>query len=347
MGELASERIAVVGHFYGDSFAENIHRALLEMGARSFALDPRTAATRRPSKSAGIRRAAQYAEDLASRSAGLRRVSDRRIVEELEKAEPDLVISTNGYLFPDQVERWRERTHRAPWVLWYPDALSNLGPQRCFDAPWDRLFFKDQHLVDLLASHTSLPVHHLPEACLPSRHRTYEPATEEERSRYGCEVALAGNNYPYRVRVLERLAVESLRLYGHAPSRWSPPAIRSAFTGEYVTDRSKFLAFTEAKVLLNTLHYAEIRSANARLFEATGCGAFVITHANAGVRELYETGREVVAVDSAHELGEAIRHYLNADDERRQIAVRGQRRAHRDHTYQQRLRALIRLTRDG
>lgn len=345
--EAILERIVVVGHFYADSFAENIHRALGEMGVRSSAIDTRIAATRRPSHSTLLPKVIQYTEELATRSAGLRRISDRRIEGMLERAEPELVISTNGYLFPDQLERWRNRTPGARWALWYPDHLANLGAQRCFEAPWDRLFFKDPYLVDRLASHTSLPVHHLPEACLPSRHRTYEPATNEEHSRYECDVALAGNNYPYQGRILESLPPEALRLYGNAPSRWSAPAIRSAFTGEYVTDRSKFLAFTESKIVVNTLHYAEIRSANTRLFEATGCGAFVITHANAGVRALYEAGREVVAVDSAKELREAIQHYLGSDDERRQIASAGQRRAHRDHTYEKRLRSLVSSTRDG
>ena len=198
--------------------------------------------------------------------------------------------------------------------------------------------------MERLASYTSLPVHHLPEACLPSRHRTYSRQTVEERARYQCDIAVAGNNYPYRVRILESLDVESLKLYGNAPSRWAPRAIRSAFTGEYVTDRAKFLAFTEAKVLLNTLHYSEISSANARLFEATGCGAFVITHLNQGVRDLYELGTEVVGVDSTRELREALGHYLNAHDERYEIAQAGQRRAHRDHTYQQRLSVLMDLT---
>lgn len=346
MPEALPERVVVLGHLYSDSFAENIGRALSEMGVRSTAIDNRVAALRqdRPGR---FRKIVQTSEAMANRSSRVRRLTGSRIEHMLERAEPGLVISTDGYIFPDQLERWRQRAPHARWALWYPDHLANLGSQRCFEAPWDRLFFKDPYLVDRLASHTNLPVQHLPEACLPSRHRTYAPATAQERSRYGCDVALVGNNYPYQSRVLETISPGTLRLYGNPPSPWSHPDVRSAFSGEYVTDRPKFLAFTGAKIVLNTLHYAEIGSANARLFEATACGGFVVTHSNRGVRGLYEAGKEVVAVDSTAELREAVRHYLGADDERSRIADAGQRRAHRDHTYAQRLLMLMRSTCDG
>ncbi len=93
--------------------------------------------------------------------------------------------------------------------------------------------------------------------------------------------------------------------------------------------------------MLNTLHYAEVRSANARLFEAAGYGAFVITHSNPGVREVFEPGEEVVAVESLTELRDAIAYYLGAEDERSRIAEAGQRRAHSEHTYGHRLQTIM------
>lgn len=344
---MRSKKVAVVGHFYADSFAENIHLALQEMGIVSAPVDTRVAASRRPASSTMLPKIIKYGEEMLTRSARLRALADRTIEQSLEEAEPDLVISTNGYLFPDQLERWRVRTPNARWALWYPDHLANLGAQRCFEAPWDRLFFKDAYLVDHLTSYTAIPAGYLPEASLPSRHRTYEAPTEEERRKYGCDATLVGNNYPYQGRVLEALPPIKLKLYGNPPSRWSSPAVRSAFTGEYVIGRPKFLAFTQAKIVVNSLHYAEIQSANTRLFEATACGAFVLTRSTLGVLELYQDGDEVVTFDSAHRLREAVLHYLNADEERARIASAGQRRAHQEHTYEIRLRALISSTLDG
>lgn len=336
--------VAVVGHFHSDSFAENIYLSLTEMGHRSVAIETRRAPGKGVSRSLAILKPLRMGEDLALRSRCVRALADHRVESQLEAAEPDLVISTNGYLYPDQLERWRSRTPAARWALWYPDHLANLGAQRCLEAPWDTLFFKDPYLVERLSAFTTLRVHVLPEACLPSRHRTYEHVSREERTRYACDVALGGNLYPYRVRVLETLPPLSLKLYGNPPGYLAPERIRRAYTGEYVTGRAKFLAYTQASIVLNTLHYAEVDSANARLFEAAGCGAFIISHRTPGVTAAFSAGEELVAVDSAEEMNEAIVQYLKSPQDRRAMAAAAQHRAHTEHTYERRLRTLMELT---
>lgn len=335
-------RVAVLGPLHPDSFAENIARALGEMGVDATAIDPRSRLTRGSFRPTAFRHSVRAIEDLLLKTAGPRQLLlGRPIARRLEEAAPDLVLSIFGYLHPDQVELWRQATPGARWALWYPDHLANLGSQLPFAAPWDHLFFKDPHLVDVLSSRTNLPVHFLPEACLTSRHCVQSAATGSERKRYECDVAVAGNIYPYRVRVLETLPPGvDLKLYGNLPSNMGRSLIGESHTGEYVTDRSKFLAFTCARIVLNTLHYAEVRSVNARLFEATGCGGFVITHRTQGLEALFEIGTEVVAVDTAAELKDAILHYLAAPEERAAIAAAGQQRSHADHTYQHRLRSL-------
>ena len=89
------------------------------------------------------------------------------------------------------------------------------------------------------------------------------------------------------------------------------------------------------------MHYAELRGTNLRLFEATACGGFVLTHTIEGLDSYFAVGSEVVAFDGPDELREALDHYLGADDERTAIATAGQERSHRDHTYEVRLQQLF------
>lgn len=336
------ERVAVLGPIYPDSFAENITRALGELGVHATAIDPRSPLTRGTFRPTTFRRSVAPLEHLLLKAARPRRLLlGLPIARRLQEATPDLVLSVFGYLHPEEVDHWRRMTPGCPWALWYPDHLANLGSQLPFVASWDHLFFKDPHLVDIVGARTNLPVHLLPEACLPSRHGPQYLPTEAESRRYECDVAVAGNFYPYRVRVLDTLPPDiDLKLYGNLPPSLRASPINRAYTGEYVTDRSKFLAFTCARIVLNTLHYAEVRSVNARLFEAAGCGGFVITHATPDLSDLFEIGTEVVAVDSAVELRDAIMQYLAAPEERAAIAAAGQQRAHNDHTYHHRLRSL-------
>lgn len=72
---------------------------------------------------------------------------------------------------------------------------------------------------------------------------------------------------------------------------------------------------------------------NMRIFEATGCGALLMTDYKDNLQELFDIGREVVAYRSLEECADLIRFYLHHQDEARQIAKAGQARTLRDHTY--------------
>ena len=61
----------------------------------------------------------------------------------------------------------------------------------------------------------------------------------------------------------------------------------------------------------------------------------------------FEDGEEIVLVDSPIELQEAVGYYLDADEEREQIAIAGHERAASDHTYHDRMREVIERVRTG
>lgn len=69
-----------------------------------------------------------------------------------------------------------------------------------------------------------------------------------------------------------------------------------------------------------------------RLFEATGVGSMLLTDAVEDLSRSFLPGMEVVAFDSVDDLIDKARYYLDHEDERQQIARRGQQRTLRDHT---------------
>ena len=90
----------------------------------------------------------------------------------------------------------------------------------------------------------------------------------------------AGNMYPSRVRLVERLIAKGipLRLYGGGFPRWvGETSARVAHPGRYVAREEKARIFRSAADVLNTMHSAEVSGVNARLLEAAGCGAAVLT----------------------------------------------------------------------
>lgn len=84
-------------------------------------------------------------------------------------------------------------------------------------------------------------------------------------------------------------------------------------------------------------------ASNMRLYEATGMETLLLTDAKDNLSELFDVGREVVAYAGADELVEAIRHYLDAEEERQAIAAAGRKRTFADHSYDRRMAQLAEL----
>ena len=342
--ELEGAGALVIGPAYLDSFASNIAAGLRSWGIASAVIDPNAGFIRSGTLDAYSPFGLIMGQAVRRMPRVRRALVDGPIVRALRRTAPKLVISVWSDFSPDQIDRWRKLTPDASWVFWYPDHLANLGPHRVLLAPFDHFFFKEPFLVDMLRSRTQLSVHMLADACNPGHHRTEIPLNEDERRRYDCDVAVAGNLYPYRILVMAGIPDEvTLNIYGN-PRGTAPRGfdrIARAVTHEYVAGRTKALAFGGARIVLNTMHYAEIRGVNARLFEGTACGGFVLSHSGPEIEKYFIPGKEIVTFEGPADLGEAIRHYLGAADERRSIAMAGQARAHRDHTYHKRLEELL------
>jgi spore maturation protein CgeB len=103
-----------------------------------------------------------------------------------------------------------------------------------------------------------------------------------------------------------------------------------------------YRALARTRVTLNRhINVAENYANNMRLFEATGVGALLITDRKDNLGELFEIGKEVVAYSSQEEAAELIHYYIANPDEAREIALAGQARTLREHTYQRRMEELV------
>lgn len=103
-----------------------------------------------------------------------------------------------------------------------------------------------------------------------------------------------------------------------------------------------YRALVRSRVTLNRhINVAANNANNMRLYEATGVGTLLITDRKDNLGELFEVGKEVVAYSSPEEAAELILYYIAHPDEARAIALAGQARTLREHTYQQRMEELV------
>jgi spore maturation protein CgeB len=82
-------------------------------------------------------------------------------------------------------------------------------------------------------------------------------------------------------------------------------------------------------------------SPNPRTFEISGCGVLQLTDIRADLTRFYTPGQEIATYGSAEELMDKIDYYLNHDEERRELAIRGLNRSMREHTFTNRLTKLF------
>lgn len=322
-------RIGVIGRPGADRVADNVGDSLRRMGHEVTMLGP--ARTRH--RSVLLTRATMSTRQALPR---LDEMIQQRIPSRAARAGCEVVINIDPFLMPAVVARLRRAQARV--AFWFPDHVANLGRQLMLLAPYDALFFKEPQLVERAQATLDLPVYYLPEACNPRRHRPLVPPGTEPH------LAVAGNLYPYRVRLLERLHAKGipLKFYGSRLPRWiGATELRNVQSAPSVFGQDKARAFRAAAGVLNTMFPAEIAGANGRLFQAAGSGAAVLTEFRPVLPDLFSIGTEVLAYHDFDELLDQATRLLSEPGLTGRLGDAAARRAHGDHTYDARLTVIL------
>lgn len=332
--------VLVIGRFHVDSVAEHIAETWESLGREVIRFE--SGFRIRPTLGPLGKRVEQVRNRLHELSGNFAFVRERftqRLLDVARSAPIDHSVVCYDFLQPREVAQLREASG-APVAIWFPDAISNFTKCWFLNAPYDALFFKDPFIVSRLRATLDKPVHYLPEACNPARHRPLELG-EAERAAYACDVATAGNLYAYRAEFFARLADLDVKIWGNPPPLWMDTRrIDAMIQRRYVVHDEKVRAFLAARIVLNNLHPAEVWGINARAFEIAGIGGFQMIDWRPGLAQLFEDGVEIVSFRDYGELRAKIDHYLAHPEERALVARRACERAHRDHGFAQRLRLL-------
>lgn len=131
--------------------------------------------------------------------------------------------------------------------------------------------------------------------------------------RKDIDVLFVGNILPRR-----RLWLDSLKKYFNI--------VEQNVYGQEMTK-----LFNRSKIVLN-IHAEDYLDTETRIFEALGCGSFVLTE-RLSSESPFSSGIHLVEVDNIDEMVEKIDYYLKNDDIREAIASQGYAEAISNHTY--------------
>lgn len=332
----AGKRVLVIGsNAYEDSFEWHVNDSLQHMGCV-------VKLTHKPGTTSGVANVAGKALQKLTQTF-LRepeRLNEQQQLRTVAEFKPDVILVLLGSQVSPKTVAAIRRVSAAPMVCWCQDQLTTLGRQYLLGAGYDAVFVKDRYMQDLFSRMIrSTTFHYLPEACNIRVHRPFEISAQDKHA-YGCELMIAGTLYYYRQEILQQLVGFDIKIWGHRPD-WLMDRMPGRFMGRDVRGEDKVRAARAAIISLNTLHYAEVNGLNCRAFELAGCGGFQMLNFVPAVAEHFEQDVEVVVYHTVEELREKARYYIDRPDLARTIADRGRIRAHRDHTYEQRLGEIL------
>jgi spore maturation protein CgeB len=261
------------------------------------------------------------------------------LLRRARKLQPELVLVTHPRVPPQVVARLKQSCS-GKVVCWFSDQIMGLYRHYLVAAPYDAVFLKEPFLVRAFREKLGMNAHYLPECCNPVWHKRM-CLTEEERARYGCDLAALGTLHYWRAALLKPFPDYDLKIWGPDPPSYIDSALRKKYTNHYVTREGTSKALQAAKVVINTVGYWEIEGVNCTLFVAAGCGAFQIAECKPALPELFEPEREIVTYRTGQELKEKVDYYLAHPEERAEISERSYARAQREHTYELRLKRMF------
>jgi spore maturation protein CgeB len=149
-----------------------------------------------------------------------------------------------------------------------------------------------------------------------------------------------------RNQLLELVATGiRVNFWGYGINNLSPKSrILENYNGEsWGIERYKI--FAQSKIAI-TKHIAIVAGEYCNimtLYEATGCGALLVTDYKKNLREIFVPDKEVVTYRSPDEAITKIKYYLEHEKERQEIADAGQERTLSEHSYYNRMVELIEI----
>ena len=267
------------------------------------------------------------------------------LLELVNTYKPDILLVLCGEnILPETLTRIRKGLNITT-VNWFHDTL--LSPLRKELIQNALPFYNYLFVVDSLdvLKHLELKVENiytLALGCEPQVHKRIK-LSEKEKNMYGSDIAFVGTVTLERERILEKLAEFNMKIWG----RWQreSPRLKGCYQKKDVYTEEAVKIYNASKIVLD-IHSLfgiekEIFNVTPRLFEVPASGAFLLTNSSLQVGSFYELNHEIAVYHDVEELKRLIRYYLAHEKERQDMAQRAFVRAHREHTYLQRLKTLL------
>ncbi|TYP69851.1 CgeB family protein [Paenibacillus methanolicus] len=299
---------------------------------------------------------AALAETLAGMTRQLTVTNDSQPVAAIAaQARPDIVIVLDGLNMPlDQIDAIRALGIRT--AIWFTDDPYYTDMTSRIALHFDDVFTLELSCVEFYRNLGCPNVHYLPLGFHPAEFRPRNPPAEKRH-----EVSFVGSAYWKRAEFFDQIADylaskdsfisgiwwERLTNYNKLKDKialgaWMGPLETSAVYNGAKIAINMHRAHDDQTFNNNSAGIPAV-SPNPRTFEIAACATLQLTDERSDLVSFFTPGLEIVTYASPQEMIEKIDYYLAHEHERREIAIRGMRRAMSDHTYARRLDLMFQM----
>ncbi|MGI6092713.1 MAG: CgeB family protein [Negativicutes bacterium] len=279
------------------------------------------------------------------------------ITEKISQFKPDLALMlgwTEQHVAAKR--KWIRKcisTEDIPLIYWAtedPIHSQVLTVPFIMQARPDFVFTVSKELVAYYEK-LGFPAAHLDFGYHPSVHKRTEKMDE-----YSCRLAVVANAYPGVIKVypdffrLESLAILIVPLLKAGLRidfwgvRWHEMddilgvKLPREFLHGYLPYEDAYKVYNSADIVIGLQNTKT--QVTMRTYEILGSGGFLLTSATPAVNELFESGKQLIAVASPEETLAMVQFYLDRPDEREAIRKQGQA-AVAGHSYRHRAESII------
>jgi len=195
---------------------------------------------------------------------------DPDLPDKVKEFSPDLLFVVHGRKF---FQKWRHAFGNIRSAVWLLDEPYEVDDTSDFSKAFTTTFVNDPATID---RHRN--AHYLPVCCDPERY-WYRPAASRDHA-----IGFIGGYNAVRQELLDELARRKLLSYV-VGGPWRTPALRSLTLSANTTPDETAELYRQTKIVLNvfrSVHHFNSRdvfatSMNPRIYEATACGALVVS----------------------------------------------------------------------
>ena len=266
------------------------------------------------------------------------------LIKEIKSDRYDVLLVMKGvHLFPGTISIAKQ--HVTHVVNWNPDDFFNpLNNSRYLLAAfrnYDYIFTARSHLAEEYRWRGAKRVEMLHWYYLPKFQYPMN-VSAKEKEQFGSDLVFIGTWSRRRENLLGALRGFNLRVWGshwHRASKEFREKIdcHPPLFGE---EMSKIIC--SSKININILTVENRDTTNIRNFEIPSCAGFQLCERSSEIMQLFEEGKEIVFYSTPEELVAQCRYYLDNEQERDQIRLRGhQRLILGNHTMKDRVVSIV------